>query len=889
MLWARGQGNQLMHEEYKHLLEELRDTYFLIQNDTIIFVSDHSVERSGYSRDELVGKPMLELIAPEEREWLQELHRDRLDGKPVRQRYETVILRKDGGLVPVELSVWLTRYHGQPAVAGIATDITERRKAEEALRRSDGTYATLFEHSPISLWEEDWSAVKSYVDNLRGSGVENLKLYFNEHPDAVAHCLSLIKLKRPNYTAENTMSADTEKIFPNEERISLMANPDRFFTRETWDNLKENLIKILEGQTNAEIEITFRPDQGYNIYNLVKLSVAAGCENTLQSVFISVLDLTMRKKAQENYRQLLEDINDGYGVIQDGKYVYVNRKLGELFGYEAGQILGQSIEKTMLPEDRQAKMQEYEKVIRGEKAPDDRYEGDMLRGDGKKIPVDLSIKAFDYRGKPAFSVLFRDITERRRIEGLLQESRERFQALIESTSDWIWEVDANVVYTYASPKVEDLLGYKPEEIIGRTAFDFMPPEEAKRVEGNFKPILNSRKPFERLENRCQSKDGRLVILETSGVPIFNTLGQFQGYRGIDREITDRKQADKQLRQAYEMLRLMFECAPYGVITTDSGMNIVQANENMVKLLGFTHKDQIIGKSCLDFIPQHFHKKAGQALNRLKNSNSTLDVEHAVVKADGSKIIVMTSSGVLRDSSGNLLGLIITTRDITIENQLKENRRFYIAETIKASENERKRMARALHDDTIQEIMFATYRLQDIISGNCGSLTETVNSSLKDIQLLLKRIATEVRSFTTNLRPDILDDMGLIPALEWLNDRLRDESGIETKLKIIGREKRLTPETELTLFRIAQEALTNVRKHAHASAVEIKMEFDESNIIMSVSDNGGGFELPSTISHFARQQKLGLIGIVERARLLGGTYEVRSSPGEGTVLMIEVSS
>ena len=145
----------------------------------------------------------------------------------------------------------------------------------------------------------------------------------------------------------------------------------------------------------------------------------------------------------------------------------------------------------------------------------------------------------------------------------------------------------------------------------------------------------------------------------------------------------------------------------------------------------------------------------------------------------------------------------------------------------------------------------------------------------------------MRRFTTNLRPDILDDMGLIPALEWLSDRLRNENGIETKLKIIGKEKRLIPETELSLFRIAQEAMNNVRKHAHASAIEIRIEFTESRITMSVSDNGRGFELPNTISHFAREQKLGLIGIDERVRLHNGVYEVKSSLGKGTTIYIEI--
>ncbi len=877
-----------MPDSYKRLLQEIRDTYFLLQNETVVFASHHSVALLGYKMDELIGKSILELMAPECREWSLKLHRNRLDGESVPQLYETAILRKDGTRIPVVISAWLTHFRGQLAVAGIATDITERKRAEEASRERETMFATLFEHSPISLWEEDWSVVKSYIDVLRDSGVENFGRYFNEHPDEISRCLSLIKLGKPNYAAGKAMFADSMRTFSDEVRHSMIVDPVRFFPQDTWNNMKEALIEIMEGQTHVDTMIVNRTLEGNYAYNLVKMSVAPGCEKNLQRVFVSAMDINKQKQVEENYRQLLEDINDGYGVIQEGKYVFINRRLGEIFGYDPEHILGTSIQQWMLPEYRMDRMQEYENVMLGKEAPLERYEADILRGDGKRIVVESSIKAIHYQGKPAFSVIFRDVTERKKMEELLRESRERFQALIESTSDWIWEVDAKGTYTYASPKVKELLGYAPEEVIGRTPFDFMSTKDAERVMDEYRIIVDSKRPFARMENINLHKNGRSVVLETSGVPFFDANGQLLGYRGIDREITDRKRSEKRLREAYEMLRLMFECAPYGVIITDSDMNIVQANENMVNLLGFVNKDQLIGKSWLNFVPQHLRKKATRNLSGFLNNKSTIDVEHDILKPDGSKIIVVTSFGVLRGSSSNLLGLIAIVRDVTLEKQLKENGQFYIAETIKASENERKRLARALHDDTIQEIMFATYRLQDVIAGNCGSLPDNASSNLKEIQLILKRIATEVRRFTTTLRPDILDDMGLIPSLEWLSDRLRNENGIETKLKIIGKEKRLTPETELTLFRIAQEAVNNVRKHAHASVVEIKLEFGESKITMSVSDNGRGFQLPNTISHFARQQKLGLIGIDERVRLHNGIYEVKSSSGNGTVIYVEIA-
>ncbi len=146
-----------------------------------------------------------------------------------------------------------------------------------------------------------------------------------------------------------------------------------------------------------------------------------------------------------------------------------------------------------------------------------------------------------------------DRAERQRTEQALRESEERFRALVETTSDWVWAVDQNAFYTYASPKVTELLGYEPKEVIGKTPFDLMPPEEAERIARVFGDIARSRRPFAALENVNLHKDGHRVVLETSGVPILDAAGNLLGYRGIDRDITERKRAEQALREAQETL------------------------------------------------------------------------------------------------------------------------------------------------------------------------------------------------------------------------------------------------------------------------------------------------------------------------------------------------
>ena len=148
----------------------------------------------------------------------------------------------------------------------------------------------------------------------------------------------------------------------------------------------------------------------------------------------------------------------------------------------------------------------------------------------------------------------------------LRESEERYRTLVETVSDWVWEVDENVVYTFVSPKIRDLLGYEPGEILGKTPFDLMPPDEALRVKEIFIPLAARRVPFPAIENANLHKDGHLVVLETSGAPFFDADGTFRGYRGVDREIGARKRAEETIRRNEEHLHQVRKFEEIGRLT-----------------------------------------------------------------------------------------------------------------------------------------------------------------------------------------------------------------------------------------------------------------------------------------------------------------------------------
>jgi PAS domain S-box-containing protein len=186
-----------------------------------------------------------------------------------------------------------------------------------------------------------------------------------------------------------------------------------------------------------------------------------------------------------------------------------------------------------------------------------------------------------------------EIAGREQAKVALEESEQRFRALAETTSDWVWEVDQNGVYTYANPKLKDLLGYEPAEIIGKTPFDLMPADEAERVGAAFREIVKSGEPFAQLENTNLHKDGRRVVLETSGVPILDAGGNLLGYRGIDRDITERKHAERKIAETLaELSRSNAELEQFAHIASHDLQEPLRMVASFVDLLAQRYKGQL---------------------------------------------------------------------------------------------------------------------------------------------------------------------------------------------------------------------------------------------------------------------------------------------------------
>jgi signal transduction histidine kinase len=212
----------------------------------------------------------------------------------------------------------------------------------------------------------------------------------------------------------------------------------------------------------------------------------------------------------------------------------------------------------------------------------------------------------------------------------------------------------------------------------------------------------------------------------------------------------------------------------------------------------------------------------------------------------------------------------------------------LSRMLKVQENERRRLARKLHDDTIQSLLVIANRARALESGDYGRLTPKARKQAEEILDMLLHTIDDVRRLSRDLRLSILDNIGLLPALRWLAESLSSQSGIKIDLKVNGTEHSLPPEFEIIMFRIAQDALNNVVRHSAATVATVTLDFATGNFKLTVADNGRGFTPPESLSDFTAKGKLGLQRMEQQARLLDGTFKVSAHPGKGTTITAEAT-
>lgn len=370
--------------------------------------------------------------------------------------------------------------------------------------------------------------------------------------------------------------------------------------------------------------------------------------------------------------------------------------------------------------------------------------------------------------------------------------------------------------------------------------------------------------------------------EVFQILVVNVVAFFVGQQ-VNWEKGARRQAEEAataLRASRMKYRSLFESSPVAILVLDHAGRITEANPSACLLFGK-------GKAALEGVPlAELLGTAGRPSATGSSRDGRWQVDTLVLKPEvGPDLYVERTLAETSDGEGNPVTQVLL-RDITREHERQEGLKAYAAHILQAQEEERKRMARELHDDTVQSLTLLYRRLDSAQVVN-GPLPPALAELLGQCRAVAEDLIKNLRDFTKSLRPPTLDDLGLVSSVRRLVTDLAHATGANVRFKVRGEERRLPGDAEVGMFRIAQEALHNVQLHAQASRVVVTMSFAADFVRLDVFDNGTGFSMPTGLGEVIDRARHGLLSMQERAGLLGGTLEIQSGLGKGTRVTLSV--
>ncbi len=506
---------------------------------------------------------------------------------------------------------------------------------------------------------------------------------------------------------------------------------------------------------------------------------------------------------------------------------------------------------------------------------------------GKRLYVDIDITPKrDPTGRiEAVMMRLFDVTKRHQAFRALSRSEDKYRTLIESLTDFVWEIDLAGAFTFVNSGSGRILGYSKEEVLGRPYIEFIVEEERANSEEVMQTLLAEPRPLRGLVNRLRHRNGQVVTLEGTILPMRDENGALYGFRGIERDLTQKKQ-QQELRCRLEAI---VEAATDFISTSDAAGRIQYINRAGRDLLGFTDESEYIGRNFEIVHPQEDHRKIREQGLVEARRHGSWHGEVRLRRVDGSLIPVSQVILVHRGSNGEIDYYSTIMRDLSdrIETERKlqsyaNDLRRVSQQLFNARENELRHLARELHDEIGQSLTALKINLDTMQLAAAPS-----SGAMKGCIDLVNTLLSQVRNMSLDLRPTMLDDLGLEASLRWFVTRCRQNTSLQVQCDIAPGLGRFPAAIETACFRIIQEALTNTMRHARASTTSITVRRQPAGLSLRIEDDGQGFDVARCLQDARWGHSFGLAGMHERASLLGGELHVRASRGQGTIIEAEL--
>lgn len=659
-------------ERFKSLFEHSRDCIYVIDlAGNFVDANAAALQLLGYEQADIPSLNIVSLLDETDRaRGVAEFEEIICSGFQNAQSEHT-LRRKDGKVIQVETQASLVYKEGKPhSILGIARDITERKRAEETLRESERKYRELIDFLPISLFEM----------NRQGN--------FTSANPAIFELFGYAP-----HDAENHLHA-VEMLHP-----------------EDLDKFRKTIRKLLDGEEKGISEYRGVRKDGSVFPFLVFPSIITR-EGKSVGIRGAIIDLTESKQAQEKlqkseekYRSILAGIEEGYFEVDlTGHFTFFNDSLYKMYGYSQDELPGLHYSQYMDKENAQKLFTVFTTMYKTGSSPA-RYNYELIRKDGVKRSVEASATLIkDSEGRTTgFRGIVRDVTERREMVEAIRQSEERYRTIIEQMDDGYFEVDLHGNFTFVNDAQCRNLGYAQEEMIGMHNRQYVAREKRKELYEIFGKIYDTGVPVKSYDLELIKKDGTKSYNEISVSLIRNTEGHPAGFRGISRDVTERKTAEIKLRTYAEEISDLYNNAPCGYHSIAADGSFLLINNTELKWLGYD-RDEIIGKKKWpDLLTPESRVEFQKVFPVFKKRGWASDLEFDVLRKDGSVLTMLLNATAINDQDGHFVQSRSTLFDITQLKKVQQELNEKNLELIRTYEDLREKQAMILQQEKMASI------------------------------------------------------------------------------------------------------------------------------------------------------------------------------------------
>lgn len=834
---------------YASVLESISDGYVTLNSDWVYtYVNEKAASlMQGRKKEELVGMNIWDLNpAAVDSRFFTTFHEVMKTRKPAifEEYYEPWDRYFENRIYPAN----------DGGLAIFFTDITEFRRSEKLVKQS----------------EEDLKTVLDVTDGMFMIVDSNLKLVAmnRAYRERLVRALGQTLNKGDNIldAATSVQRAELQEIFAEVLKGKKLRRK----------------FNIGSGPGGEVLEILFSPIKDEN--GTVRRFMMSASDITLEEAASAAL-----KHSEEKYRSLFYSNPMPFWIEDNvtGRILDVNDAAIEKYGYTREEFLTMTAERITGPS---ATGHPAAGLNRNGSSPISNGEVRHRKKDGEIIDVLVTSNSISHEGQPAALVSAQDITHLRKAQMQLESNERKFRSLIEKGNEIIALTDASGTIIYMSPSIKLILGYDAENRVGTQPFAFIHPDDVQLVKMQMAEVASRADSCAKLRWRHLHADGQWRWMEGVATNLLDDPDVKAIVHNF-RDITVQKEIEDALRANNERYKLVAKATQDSIWDWDLIANTVhREGKRLETLFGYQgwEADEVDKYWNQLAHPEDWANVSKRRNELFRDPTQTYwEDEYRFMRADGQYAYVNDCGYILRNAAGEPVRMIGASHDITEQRRYEEELKDKNDELKRLSaylqrvrEDERKYIAREVHDQLGQlatalkiDIDWLNLRLQEVEQ----LARKRIEHAVHTIEVLI----FSVRKIASSLRPSVLDDFGLNAALKWHCTEFQNLNGVACKFEPCLDDTELPVFIKTELFRVAQESLTNVMRHANATEVLVTTDEDEHHYFLSIIDNGQGFDITEG------KNTLGLVGLRERVCSMNGQLEINSNPGKGTVILVKV--